>query len=238
MYTSVKHNQILQPLSSQQLHVGGDQKRSSSILGSGGRRVVDFKRSVNSMVRKSGRESTLFSDDLVINPMTSPLSSPKRGSFASSTSATSSMMHHTVATNITTPSLSPTSSQQTFASSDHHHHHPAQPPYYKEGVVIRKHLLETSGQKSKHREWKECFVVVGQGELKMYASQGNSGGGSGGTSSSNNNNGGGSNHGEERKSLLRASSINNFAALAESLSSSSNRSSVMAGTVSSSRAVT
>lgn len=203
--------------------------------------MVDFKRSVNSMVRKSGRESTLFSDDLVINPMTSPLSSPKRGSFASSTtSATSSMMHHTVATNITTPSLSPTSSQQTFASSDHHHH-PAQPPYYKEGVVVRKHLLETSGQKSKHREWKECFVVVGQGELKMYASQGNSGGG---TSNSNNNNssGGGSgnntnHHGEERKSLLRASSINNFAALAESLSSS-NRSSIMAGTVSSRRALT
>ncbi|KAI7877230.1 hypothetical protein K492DRAFT_219281 [Lichtheimia hyalospora FSU 10163] len=105
-----------------------DQKRSSSILGGGSRRVVDFKRSVNSMVRKSGRESTLFSDDIVINPMTSPLSSPK-----------------------------------------------PQPPYYKEGVVIRKHLLETSGQKSKHREWKECFVVVGHGELKMYASQGSNG---------------------------------------------------------------
>lgn len=203
-----------------------DQKRSSSILGGGSRRVVDFKRSVNSMVRKSGIENTLFSDDMVINPMTSPLSSPKRGSFASSTSATSSMMHHTVSTNITTPSLSPTSSQQTFASSDHHHH-PAQPPYYKEGVVVRKHLLETSGQKSKHREWKECFVVVGQGELKMYASQGSSNSSNGTNSNNSSNNT--SHHGDERRSLLRASSINNFAALAESLS---NRSSIMAGTVS------
>lgn len=46
-----------------------------------------------------------------------------------------------------------------------------QPPYLKEGVVMRKHLLESANQKAKHREWRECLLVVGQGELKMYGLQ-------------------------------------------------------------------
>lgn len=37
---------------------------------------------------------------------------------------------------------------------------------------MRKHLLETASQKAKHREWRECYLEVGQeGELKMYALQ-------------------------------------------------------------------
>ena len=48
----------------------------------------------------------------------------------------------------------------------------SRPPYFKEGVVMRKHLLETATQKAKHREWRECYLEVGEeGELKMYALQ-------------------------------------------------------------------
>jgi hypothetical protein len=47
----------------------------------------------------------------------------------------------------------------------------SRPPYHKEGVVMRKHLLESANQKAKHREWKECLLVVGQGELKIYGLQ-------------------------------------------------------------------
>ena len=36
---------------------------------------------------------------------------------------------------------------------------------------MRKHLLESANQKAKHREWRECLLVVGQGELKMYGLQ-------------------------------------------------------------------
>ena len=41
-------------------------------------------------------------------------------------------------------------------------------PYYKEGLLVRKHLLERAGQKAKHRDWKECFLVVDRGEIRMY----------------------------------------------------------------------
>jgi hypothetical protein len=50
----------------------------------------------------------------------------------------------------------------------------SRPPYYKEGVVMRKHLLENATHKARHREWRECYLEVGQdGELRMYALQGN-----------------------------------------------------------------
>jgi hypothetical protein len=34
--------------------------------------------------------------------------------------------------------------------------------------VTRKHLLENASQKAKHREWKECYLEVKNGELWMY----------------------------------------------------------------------
>jgi hypothetical protein len=49
------------------------------------------------------------------------------------------------------------------------------PPYLKEGIVMRKHLLISANQKAKHREWKECLLVVGEGELQMYGLQANNG---------------------------------------------------------------
>jgi hypothetical protein len=41
--------------------------------------------------------------------------------------------------------------------------------FVKEGVVVRKHLLENATQKAKHRDWRECYLVVADGEMKMYA---------------------------------------------------------------------
>lgn len=73
----------------------------------------------------------------------------------------------------------------------------SRPPYLKEGVVVRKHLLENGSQRAKHREWKECFLVVSNGELKMYTMHGSVS--------------------EERRSVLRVSSVSNFATLADSL---------------------
>lgn len=56
MYTSVKQYQILQPLSRK-----SSMSRRNSIMGS--KRVIGIKRSVNSIIRKSGRESAVFSED-------------------------------------------------------------------------------------------------------------------------------------------------------------------------------
>lgn len=41
-------------------------------------------------------------------------------------------------------------------------------PYYKEGMLVRKHLMEQADQKARQRDWKECFMVVDRGEIRMY----------------------------------------------------------------------
>ncbi|CEP17586.1 hypothetical protein [Parasitella parasitica] len=41
-------------------------------------------------------------------------------------------------------------------------------PFYKEGMVVRKHLLEKTNQKAKHRDWKDCFMVIERSQLRMY----------------------------------------------------------------------
>jgi Pleckstrin homology domain len=64
----------------------------------------------------------------------------------------------------------------------------SQPPFYKEGIVMRKHLLESGDQKAKNRDWKECMIVVTRGELQVFSVSAN---------------GGEVNH---RRSMLRASS--------------------------------
>lgn len=66
-------------------------------------------------------------------------------------------------------------------------------------MVVRKHLLENGSQKARHREWKECFLVVGHGELKMYSVHGH--------------------QTDDRRSMLRANSVSSFATLADSLGS-------------------
>ncbi|RCH77639.1 hypothetical protein CU098_000454, partial [Rhizopus stolonifer] len=44
----------------------------------------------------------------------------------------------------------------------------SQSPYYKEGLVSRKHLLERTNQKARHRDWKECFMVIDHHQLRTY----------------------------------------------------------------------
>nr|CAG8472336.1 2613_t:CDS:10 [Entrophospora candida] len=41
-------------------------------------------------------------------------------------------------------------------------------PYAKEGLLFRKHFWESSNKRSKDKNWKECFVVVEKGELRLY----------------------------------------------------------------------
>lgn len=41
-------------------------------------------------------------------------------------------------------------------------------PYYKEGMIACKHLLASKNQRAKHRDWKECFMVIERSQLRMY----------------------------------------------------------------------
>lgn len=62
MYISVKNNQILQPRQNEQDDPSTVNRRISMIAG---KRMIDIKRSLNTMIHKSGstRESMLFLDD-------------------------------------------------------------------------------------------------------------------------------------------------------------------------------
>ncbi|GAA6047368.1 hypothetical protein JCM3770_001269 [Rhodotorula araucariae] len=41
-------------------------------------------------------------------------------------------------------------------------------PWAKEGMLTRKHYWETTGRRAKDKNWVQAFVVVSQGELKMF----------------------------------------------------------------------
>lgn len=41
-------------------------------------------------------------------------------------------------------------------------------PWAKEGILHRKHYWESAGKRSKDKNWLQVFVVVGQGELRMF----------------------------------------------------------------------
>ncbi|KAI9268770.1 hypothetical protein BY458DRAFT_511027 [Sporodiniella umbellata] len=158
LYTSVKHNQILHPSSQHQTN-------DSDLFGSrndvlmatnrlsvmGTRKMNDFKRNINTIIGKNAtRESVLYLEDPMPRKSTSSALKPKsphstirRESFSSVQSSASSVYH-------------PPSALQD------------NPPYHKEGIVMRKHLLDCANQKAKRREWRECVLVVSQGQLKMY----------------------------------------------------------------------
>ncbi|KAF1806302.1 hypothetical protein FB192DRAFT_1349775 [Mucor lusitanicus] len=238
MYVSVKNHQILQPM--QQQHSLDDNNTSlddnaflsvststsnkrMSIMG--GKRMIDIKRSLNTMIHKNGstRESMLFPDEP--SPRKSSSSNTRQQYPASPHSSSSRSMHSNrrdsfCSSHSNSGTLSP---KPTIASSNgsqlspHPSHmmhfmdtHSAdlfanRPPYLKEGVVMRKHLLESANQKAKHREWRECLLVVGQGELKMYGLQSDNANDSSSMSSSG------------KRNVLRASSAS-FANLADTLS--------------------
>lgn len=70
MYVSVKNYQILQPLQNQQGELNSDFLSPTPIISKrmsmmGGKRMIDIKRGLNTMIHKStsARESMLFLDD-------------------------------------------------------------------------------------------------------------------------------------------------------------------------------
>ncbi|GAA5804889.1 hypothetical protein HPULCUR_010398 [Helicostylum pulchrum] len=212
MYISVKNYQILQPLQNQQElnneflspTATTSSKRMSMM---GGRRMTDIKRSLNTMIHKTSgaRESMLFLDEPLPRKSTSSSNkhqmtthrNARRESFSSTNSGQSS--------GLLTPrntTLSPNQSHMmSFMDTHASDLFTSRPPYLKEGVVMRKHLLESANQKAKHREWKECLLVVGQGELKMYGLQSDG------------------NESSRKSNMIRASNTS-FANLADSLTKS------------------
>lgn len=41
-------------------------------------------------------------------------------------------------------------------------------PWAKEGILWRKHFWESVGKRSKEKNWLQVFVVISQGEVRMF----------------------------------------------------------------------
>ncbi|KAI9308266.1 hypothetical protein BJ944DRAFT_113708 [Cunninghamella echinulata] len=67
----------------------------------------------------------------------------------------------------TSLSLSSTSSS-IYGSTTSYSSFIQNPPYAKEGIIMCKHLLKSSDQKARFREWNEYLVVAHQGFVKLY----------------------------------------------------------------------
>ncbi|OBZ90732.1 PH and SEC7 domain-containing protein C11E3.11c [Choanephora cucurbitarum] len=204
MYVSVKNYQILQPTQHQNDTLNAHSDNSSMLSASsgskrlsmiGGKRMIDIKRSLNTMMYKNpnARDSLYIQEEPVPRKSTSStthqqylsntrnMQSCKRRESVISTGSlnnSSGIIIPKTSSSSSTNSglLSPNSSHMmsfmdTHSDSLFNNH----PPYLKEGVVMRKHLLESPNQKAKHREWKECLLIVTQGQLKMYGMQSDGG---------------------------------------------------------------
>lgn len=100
-----------------------------------------FKRSVGTIIWK--RDSVVHNDE----------SSSVSASITSVQSSSSVMQYQSVASHL----------QNELPTS-----YTSNAPFYKEGMVVRKHLLEKTNQKAKHRDWKDCFMVIERSQLRMY----------------------------------------------------------------------
>ncbi|KAI8359903.1 Pleckstrin homology domain-containing protein [Choanephora cucurbitarum] len=140
MYTNIRHCQISDP--SLPPSPSGNSHRVSTVL----------KRSMGTIMWRGTRQ---FSSN----------SSSSNEDVDSSSS--------TIATSISSSCLYPNSLIQYQSLASHLQTelpmtYTSSAPYYKEGLVIRKHLLEKTNQKAKHRDWRECFMVIERSQLRMY----------------------------------------------------------------------
>ncbi|CAG8630447.1 1743_t:CDS:2, partial [Acaulospora morrowiae] len=156
MYNSIKSSQILLPLLS-------DAEKPSSPLPSG------LHRSLSHSGYPNTRLNTLIAKARRISPSPSNDSQARSGPSSLSLRRTSSCETE-ITTAITeeeceddkasvTDSIDTDESLELYLSGA---------PYAKEGLLIRKHSRESTSKKAKDRSWKECFVVVEKGELRMF----------------------------------------------------------------------
>ncbi|KAG0821521.1 hypothetical protein G6F63_011985 [Rhizopus arrhizus] len=151
MYTSIRQQQITNPSSTIVI-----KSSDSNNLINRNRVSVALKRSVGTIMWKSNSNSSARCEEDINPPRpASPTSTIHCPSVVSTKSSTTSIVQY-----------------QSIASQLHYTELPttytSSAPYYKEGMVVRKHLLEKTNQKAKHRDWKECFMVVDRSQLRMY----------------------------------------------------------------------
>ncbi|CAG8457667.1 11961_t:CDS:10 [Diversispora eburnea] len=171
IYNSIKANQILQPFSVEQ-----DKSDTSNNLNNNNNLAPGLHRSLSHLGYQNARLNTLKKGIAAANAKArknqngriSP--SPSFTSGGSDTSAGNdnqgrSGSFQTLQT-LSSFSLRHASSCETAVTSTILYLSGA--PYAKEGLLFRKHFWETTNKRAKDKGWKESFVVVEKGEIRMF----------------------------------------------------------------------
>ncbi|CAI2169499.1 11115_t:CDS:10 [Funneliformis geosporum] len=198
MYSAIKSNQILQPLTSSLDKVNPSVEQSNSLT-PGLHRSMSHWVHPNSRINalKKGRSAGNVKGRKNINGRISPSPSVVSGGSDSSIGLDSlnrSGSSQTLSTTLSSFSLRHASSSETGFNStipemvDEHDPddydgdsiadsistteslelYLSGAPYAKEGLLSRKHYWEATSKRAKDKGWKECFVVIEKGDIKMY----------------------------------------------------------------------
>ncbi|CAE6457761.1 unnamed protein product [Rhizoctonia solani] len=193
MYNSVKHQQILQPLTglspperqSMSLSPGmtalGRTRSQRSHVGPGGDRITSLKRgSIRGLQSLLGTQSPYGSNSSVdgrISPSPSFATSIGEGvqttnsSLFAPTLGFASNLSHTIikeAQEDDVGSVKSDVTNSTTVSITDEELALLGPPWAKEGMLCRKQYWESAGKRAKIKTWMDVFVVIQKGELSMF----------------------------------------------------------------------
>ncbi|CAG8642779.1 4764_t:CDS:10 [Funneliformis mosseae] len=198
MYSTIKSNQILQPVMSSMDKAHSSVEQSNSLT-PGLHRSMSHLGHPNSRINalKKGRSAGNVKGRKNVNGRISPSPSVVSGGSDSSIGLDSlnrSGSSQTLSTTLSSFSLRHASSSETGFNStipemvDEHdledydrnsiadsvstteslELYLSGAPYAKEGLLVRKHYWEATTKRAKDKGWKECFVVIEKGDIKMY----------------------------------------------------------------------
>ncbi|KAI8881084.1 hypothetical protein K501DRAFT_296041 [Backusella circina FSU 941] len=157
MYSNIKNHQITTPSS-----------LLCTPIYTSGRVSAVFKRSIGNIMFKGTQDLVLSSNQvhktspIPISPVSTVSTQQPRGSFSRRASISSA--HSSISSSFAHYQTLGTHLQNTELPTVY----TSNSPYYKEGMVVRKHLLERTNHKAKHRDWKDCFMVIDRSQLRMY----------------------------------------------------------------------
>ncbi|CAE6387921.1 unnamed protein product [Rhizoctonia solani] len=188
MYNSVKHQQILQPLTGL-----SPPERQSMSLSPGGDRITSLKRGsirgLQSLLLAQSPYGSSSNVDGRISPSPSFATSigegiptPNTSLFAPTIGFASNLSHTIIkeAQEDDVGSVKSDVTSSTTASITDEELALLGPPWAKEGMLCRKQYWESAGKRAKVKTWMDVFVVIQKGELSMFVfgeTSANAGGG-------------------------------------------------------------
>ncbi|CAJ0760478.1 8497_t:CDS:10 [Entrophospora sp. SA101] len=152
-------------------------QRSISKISRPNTRLAALKKGIASNISSKENNSHHSNKDSSKNTKLSPSPSFASGSSGDMNNSRNSLYRsnssQTLPTTLSSFSLRHASSSETvftstIAESADEELYLSGAPYAKEGLLFRKHFWESSNKRSKDKNWKECFVVVEKGELRLY----------------------------------------------------------------------